>query len=290
MFDLAVLHSIDPTLRRDRGLCQEQLGHPFPAMDDYRAYLAAMPDAPDSDGIRARLTRLEGDTASSQAIPKSTVDDDVPPNDDQPPTGASASAGFQVSASTGEEHDRMDYVEHDNDVLSSPLRRGKGFSLAPYYAQHKWFFDGSSFGEPDTWSESIGAQVRYSFGRVPTLVAEVAYEHFNGASASQNTEVPTISGLATLLGLELRFPLDIEYNNEIFVLPGIGFEALTFAFPDGTSSQAYALVPSARVGWRHMISNSVGFDLSLEGGAGEVHGGPRLPLQRPGERDAAARR
>src|SRR5580704_11205041 len=51
-FDAAIMHSIDPTLQRDRGLCHEQLGHPYPAIDDYRAYLTAEPDAADAEGIR----------------------------------------------------------------------------------------------------------------------------------------------------------------------------------------------------------------------------------------------
>src|SRR5262245_17436416 len=33
-FDAAIRTNIDPTLRRDRGLCHEKLGNPFPAMDD----------------------------------------------------------------------------------------------------------------------------------------------------------------------------------------------------------------------------------------------------------------
>src|SRR5947209_7898992 len=45
-YDVALRTSIDPALRRDRGLCHEQLGHPYPAIDDYRAYLTARPNAP----------------------------------------------------------------------------------------------------------------------------------------------------------------------------------------------------------------------------------------------------
>src|ERR1700677_198649 len=38
-FDAALSQSHDPTLYRDRGRCHEKLGHPFPAIDDYRIYL-----------------------------------------------------------------------------------------------------------------------------------------------------------------------------------------------------------------------------------------------------------
>src|SRR5262249_19802363 len=48
-FDAAIRVTIEPTLRRDRGLCHEKLNHPFPAIDDYRAYLIARPEAPDAD-------------------------------------------------------------------------------------------------------------------------------------------------------------------------------------------------------------------------------------------------
>ncbi len=51
-FDVALRTSIEPELRRDRGMCHEKLGHPFPAIDDYRAYLVGRPNAPDSDAIQ----------------------------------------------------------------------------------------------------------------------------------------------------------------------------------------------------------------------------------------------
>jgi len=58
-FDAALRTSIDPTVHRDRGLCHEQLAHPFPAIDDFRIYLTALPDAPDAEDIRNRLNQLE---------------------------------------------------------------------------------------------------------------------------------------------------------------------------------------------------------------------------------------
>src|SRR5580658_187954 len=42
-FDLAITQSHEPTLYRDRGLCHEKLGHPYPAIDDYRTYLTSAP-------------------------------------------------------------------------------------------------------------------------------------------------------------------------------------------------------------------------------------------------------
>lgn len=276
-FDAAIEHSIDPSLRRDRGLCHEQLGHPFPAIDDYRAYLSADPDAPDAEGIRTRLGRLEQANTGRSSMGD---DDDVPPA-----TTGDASASASVSVGTGGEsatteataggstnakpQDSMDYVQHDNDMMRSPLRRGRGFSFAPFFAEHKWIVQNSSFGDADTWAECVGLQLRYSFGRVGTLFLEGAYQHFNSDSASDGL---TISGLTSQLGLELRFPLDPEYDNQLFFAPGIGFEHLVESAPiaNAPSVSEGALMGRARFGWRHMVDASAAIDFSADFGAGEL--------------------
>src|SRR5258708_18337945 len=71
-FDAALRTLTDPTVYRDRGICHEQLGDNYPAIDDYRVYLTADPDAPDADGISARLRALEDKVAG-------------PPHDAAPP-------------------------------------------------------------------------------------------------------------------------------------------------------------------------------------------------------------
>src|SRR5580704_16264109 len=58
-FDTVLRTAVDPTVNRDRGLCHEKLGHPYPAIDDYRVYLTARPEALDAEGIRQRLVQLE---------------------------------------------------------------------------------------------------------------------------------------------------------------------------------------------------------------------------------------
>jgi hypothetical protein len=278
-FDAAIAHSIDPTLRRDRGLCHEQLGHPYPAIDDYRAYLTAEPDAPDADGIRVKLAALEQSTTGKS----SADDDDIPPSASA--GGASASASVHIGAggasadasasggggSSGPPHDSLDYVPHDNDMMKSPLRHGKGFSIAPYFAVHKWFNSGSSFGESDTWAECVGLQLRYSFGHVTTLFLEAAYQHFNTTADSTDSIYGSLQGLTSQVGLELRFPLDPDYDNQLFFAPGIGFDHLVFSTivaNSGTDSMG-AIIPRARFGWRHMVDASAGIDLSLDGGAGK---------------------
>ena len=277
-FDAAIQHSIDPTLRRDRGLCHEQLGHPFPAIDDYRAYLTADPDAPDAEGIRARLGKLE---QTSTGKSSTGDDDDIPPGTTGSAdvtasvsvgaSGDSATADAQAGGSTNAKpQDSMDYVQHDNDMMKSPLRRGRGFSLAPFFAEHKWFFQNTQFGDSFTWAEAVGLQLRYSFGRVGTLFLEGAYQHFNSTNGSATAQ-GTIQGLSSQLGLELRFPLDPDYDNQLFLAPGIGFEhiVLSTALANGPSVSEGALLPRLRFGWRHMVEASAAIDLSLDAGYGK---------------------
>ncbi len=280
-FDAAIANSIDASLRRDRGLCHEQLGHPYPAMDDYRAYLTAEPDAPDAEGIRGRLARLEQDTTG-----KSSQGDDQP---GPVATSTSASGETVVGSasvsvkgtadasadvpppSNGPPPDPMDAVVHDNDEMRSPLRLGKGFSFAPYFAEHKWFDSGSSFGDSYTWAECVGLQLRYSFGRTATVFVEGGYQVFNSTAGSASQNLGTISGLDSQLGLELRFPLDPDYDNQLIVAPGIGFDHIVVSstLASSASNSEGAIVPRVRFGWRHMVDTSASVDLSLDAGMGK---------------------
>src|SRR5580698_2168675 len=91
-FDAALrTDNADPTLYRDRGLCHEKLGHPYPAIDDYREYLTEAPGAADADAFRARLSRLEDDTSGRTPAAAANDDTDVPP----------ATATATVSVGTG---------------------------------------------------------------------------------------------------------------------------------------------------------------------------------------------
>lgn len=272
-FDEAVRHSIDPALRRDRGLCHEQLGHPYPAMDDYRAYLTAEPDAPDAQSIQARLDRLEEQTTGRSA--SSDADDD------KSVLQGSASASVSVNGATAStsdssssssqpvRRDTMDYIEHDSDELRSPLRRGKGWSVAPFFAEHKWFLPNTNFGDAETWAECVGLQFRYSFGHVSTLFLEGGYQRFNSTAATSG--LYTVQGLTSQLGLELRFPFDGDYDNQLIVAPGIGFEywVETLNVAGGQSIDIGMLMPRVRVGWRHMLAASASIDLALDGGFGK---------------------
>jgi hypothetical protein len=245
-FDVALRTANDATIHRDRGLCHEQLGNPYPAIDDYRVYLAAAPDAPDADGIRQRLARLEMQTSGH-----SSESTDTP---DQTP----------VSGSDGPKRDTLEAVDHDLDELSSPLRAGKGVSLAPFFALHKWNSSAQAdFGDARTWSESVGLAFRWSIGPHGAFFLEAGYEHFN------DTAIAKLDGLTSLLGYEARFELDGRYRNQLFLAPGIGYEFISSSPTDTTASGASGglFVPRLRFGWRHMITTSTAFDASLDGGA-----------------------
>jgi tetratricopeptide repeat protein len=276
IFDVALRTSTDPALRRDRGLCHERLGHAYPAIDDFRAYLTAAPEAADAEEIRQHLANLEQST-----LGYSSASSDAPGDVEG---GASASASVRagktsVSASTtlqGNKRDTMDYVEREDDPLQTPLRRGKGYGLAPFFSEHKWGVSparlalnnysnaGSSFGDGSTWAECVGLEFRYSFGPASALVVEAGYEHFN----STGVDVAVVSGLTSQVAYEWRFPLDAEYGNQLILAPGLGYEHLVVQPGDAQNSTTSmgGFVPRLRFGWRHLLAASAALGVSLDGG------------------------
>lgn len=259
LFDQALATSTNPTLNRDRGLCQERLGNPYPAIDDYRVYLTNAPDAADADGIRQRLARLEMDVYHHSSESTDTPDEAAASTGGNPPPPA---ATVSVEAGPERKRDAMEDVEHDHDEMRSPLRAGNGVSLAPFFAEHKWFAPGTSFGDSTTWAETVGLQFRYSFGPQSALVVEAGYEVFNA------TDVATVSGLSSLVGYELRVPLDPGYDNQFLLGAGMGFEYLVLSPKEAlaVNESTWGFVPRLRLGWRHMVTASVGLDLALDGG------------------------
>ncbi len=154
-------------------------------------------------------------------------------------------------------------------MLSSPLRRGKGWSVAPFFAEHKWFISNTNFGDAQTWAECVGLQFRYSFGHVATVFAEGGYTRFNSTAASSG--LYTQQGMTSQIGLELRFPFDPEYDNQLIVAPGLGFEywVETLNVAGGSSIDLGEFLPRVRGGWRHMLSASASLDLALDLGIGK---------------------
>jgi tetratricopeptide (TPR) repeat protein len=257
-FDAALASSSAPTLYRDRGLCHEKLGHPYPAMDDYRSYLTGAPsDAADADDIRDRLARLEDE--ASGGPPRAADDTNVPS------ATPSAEAGPSVAPPGGSAagRDRLEYVEPDEDALRTSLRRGKGWSIAPFLSVRAWF-GGFPPGGDSSSAECVGVQVRYSTGMKGALVLEAGYEPFNSTDAN----LDTMSGLSSQVAYELRFPLDPEYNNQILFAPGLGYEHLevTPTSAQATSYSVGAFVPRVRIGVRHLLRPATAIDFSLDGG------------------------
>jgi hypothetical protein len=248
-FDAALRTSTDATIHRDRGLCHERLGNVYPAIDDYRIYLAAVPDASDAEGIRQRLARLEMDTSGH-----SSASTDTPDNN--------ASASYAASAPKGRQRDSLDYVDHDHDELRSSLRKGTGLSLAPFFQLHKWFVSGTDFGDSTTWSEALGAELRWSIGPQSAFFVDLGYEIFN------TTQAATASGVMTELGYELRIPLDYDYDDQLLLGLGVGYDFFIFSPKDAafSSENGGAVIPRVRFGWRHMLGTGVGLDVSLDGG------------------------
>jgi hypothetical protein len=287
-FDAAIRTSTEGVLRRDRGVCHESLGHAFPAIDDFRAYLTAAPDAPDAEGIRERLSKLEQET-----LGYSSMAPDVP-GDVEGSAGGSLSVGAAGAGSaTGTAHghdtaqERLDYVDREDDPLHIPLKRGKGWSFGPFFSEHKWGASpgrlaltqsntGSSFGDAGTWAECLGLELRYAVGRSGTVLLEVGYEHFNSTAV----DLAIVSGLTSQIGYEWRFPLDAEYGNQLIVAPGLGYEHLVIqpGNAEGATVSLGGFVPRVRFGWRHLLAPSAGFTISLDGGAANFFAYRDFPL------------
>lgn len=252
-FDLAINSSIEGSIRRDRGLCHERLGNAYPAIDDFRYYLTTDPDAADADGIRGRLARLEQDTYGHSSAPAA----------DTPDTAAPASPAPSTDAEDAPDHKRdvMETVEHDHDEISSPLRHGKGWAIAPFFAEHKWQYPGVPFGEGDTWSECVGLQLRWSVTRRGAFVLEGGFEQFNSGAYN-------ISGLTSQLAYEVRFPLDPDFTDQLFLAPGLGFEYFTDSprQAGASATSGGAFVPRVRFGYRHLVAAATALDFALDAG------------------------
>jgi hypothetical protein len=268
LFDEALRSSVEATLYRDRGTCHERLDHPYPAIDDYERYLVGAPDAADADAIRERLELLQEKVKGRARASES--DDSPYAHGDGSATG-NAGAGMQAGVTAGTEgagssRDKAD--DEDEDALGGPLRRGRGWSLAPFLAAHKWFFSGTSFGDNDTWSECVGAELRYALNRSGAIFVEVGYEHFNSTSQ----DISIVYGLTTMVGYEFRFGLDPRYDNQLFLTPGVGYSHFQVQpnDPDIASTSEGAVTGRLRFGYRRALGASTAFEVSLDGGGAGV--------------------
>jgi hypothetical protein len=270
-FDVVLRSAADPTVSRDRGICHEQLGHVFPAIDDYRAYVTAMPDAPDADGVRQRLARLEqqgtGRSSASSDVPGDVAHGDgiAGGSAGTAPTAPARSLSRAAADQAGQPRDKMDYIDRDDDTAArSPFRWSRGFTLSPFLEEHKWLGGGGSFGDANTWSESVGLELRYSVAGSGALFVAGGYEHFNATAV----DPATLGGLTAQVGYEFRFSLDPDADDQLLLSPAVGYEhlAVTPTDPQFSNQTVGAIVPRMRLGYRHMIAAAVALDLGIDGG------------------------
>ena len=278
-FDEALRTSIDPSLHRDRGLCHDKLGHPFPAMDDYRWYLTAEPNAPDADRIRQRLEELEAQNGVGGA--GTSHADDRPSDKDS----AKAAATINVSTSgmsahteapaseqsskdvnnddTGETGvttgstvgaDNVDSAQRLADQAErSPLRRGKGFGIGAVVGMQAWSEDSTVLGS------SIAFELRYSVGTAGSLMGEIGVQSV-GQSDSENA---TKTGPQLALGWEFRFGLDERFSNAILLSPIFDYDRLK----QGATGLVFSTIhPKLRAGYRHVFGYALGLEGNIEAG------------------------
>jgi hypothetical protein len=289
-FDAALQRSIDATLHRDRGLCHEKLGDAYPAIDDYRAYLMVANDAPDADDIRTRLQRLQdqvnGRSPSDDEPPSASRAQENPTPGSRAQDGPTAAAGADTQAnaqanaklSTATAREKLDYSD-EGGGRDTALASGKGVTVGPFFAVHKWFPSGVPFATSYTVAECIGVQFRYAFASSLALFAEAGYQHFN----SNINDAATTSGLTSLIGLEIRIPLDADYKYQLFLTPGLGYELLSVsptALQLATTTVNF-LAPRGRIGFRALLQRTVALEFLLDGGVAIPVGSQTITQSEP---------
>lgn len=273
-FDEALRSTVEPTLYRDRGLCHEKLDNRFPAIDDYRAYLVARPDAPDGDQIRERLQRLEG----TEPTERGTEDGAKPKDDSASASGAASlslgSEGASASASTkgssskrsnvigpsrdGDTRSYDDYAADErraDDAEHSPLREGTGWIFGAFVHVPRYFF---AKGGTSDMAYGLGATVRYSVSPSFTFLTEIGY-----AGQGESGRTTAAGGVLAFGGGELRIPITKYAGDQFVIGGGLGFERYTTS---GTRIGANFWSARFRGGFRHVFGPSVAVELLADGG------------------------
>jgi hypothetical protein len=266
LFDEALRKNVDPVLRRDRGACHEQLGNVFPAIDDYRAYLAAMPDAGDSEKIREHLKALEDaapkdqlgvgkaadyDTEMRGGVGATTPPTTKPKPKDEPPPRELSEADKGKSQSLLEYED-----QRDSETRSSSLREGTGPVLGAYFFPRYWARSG--LAAKDNFGQGVGLALRWSFSRVSSVIGEVGYTSL-GPSGSPSTS----SGLQLFVGYEARIPLDRWATNHFVFGGGGGYEDTK---REASGVVFRSIMVRGRAGYRHVFGPNVGLEFIADGG------------------------
>ena len=269
-FDAAMETSVDPELHRDRGICHEKLGHPYPAIDDYRFYLTNRPNAADAEAIHQRMDNLIAEVAQEPAGKSDDKNEKAAVKAAEVDARAKGEAGVQISSvqhpddasadasASGKTADAIDKDEAlAAEADSSSLRRGKGIVLGPYFQGRNWTKAGFS------WGEAFGCALRYSLGAPSSIVTEVGYSQINATGSDTK-----LGGLMLFGGYEARLGLDDRITNAIIFQGGLGYERLT---QGGTGIIASIVVPRVRGGFRHVFGPNIGLELGIDAGYGFVH-------------------
>ncbi len=283
-FDQALVTSLDPTVRRDRGICHEKLGQPYPAIDDYRAYLVNAPHAPDVDAIRTRLDGLESQTHTAgrtSTVGMGSPEDAIMKNATvsagvtQSPTAqikaandASAAASSDSASPTyvvspNESTDQIEADElYDQDAKNSSLRRGKGFVIGPYFQYRKWGLSDNTLGA----GYGVGASFRQSMSQVSTLMLELGYVSYaSNPSASIANLTQTLGdqrgGFGMTLAYEARLRLDAHVTNAILLVGGGELNQLVYKQTNATFT---TVMVRGRLGYRHVFGPAFGLEAGLD--------------------------
>lgn len=259
LFDQAIENSIDATLRRDRGLCHEKLGHTYAAVDDFRAYLAGAPNAADHDAIDERLRQLEaalpkddlhaplGGDAAMKSGGVGTADRTVMKDDGTPPPKQLA------PEDQGKTQSEIDYVERrDVEADSSSTRRGIGPVIGAYYSAGYWARSGFGF------TQVIGARLGYSFAGASSLLLELGYRNNRGTGTASQS-----GGIQLALGYEARLAMDRWSSNQFLLAALVGYED---AKQSGSGLLFRSFVPRGRLGYRHIFGRTIGLEFDADVG------------------------
>jgi hypothetical protein len=285
-FDAAIRGTTEPTLRRDRGLCHEKLGHVFPAIDDYRAYLVARPEAADAEPIRERLARLEEQAAASREGKES----DKGAGAGEVPKGAyggatatatmsvSTSEGPSVSASSSERARAdmkvagRDYEEvaaeerRAEDAEESPLRYGSGFAVGAYLQVPRFVWADGERVNGETMS-AFGVTLRYAFGPTVSFVGDVGWTRLPVRNTSAVGGGPQL-----FAGLEARIPISRFATDQILLGGGAGYEHYGIPIALGgvalQTAEVNFVAARLRAGYRHVFGARVGLEAFVDGGPG----------------------
>lgn len=262
LFDEAIRITIEPTLRRDRGACHDKLGNATAAIEDYRAYLYARPEAQDAKEIEERIQVLDGQLEAARK-----------PEDTKSGGGAEASASISINGEkaeakgstkggSGDASDDKAATSYDDfsarvkrrdEAESSSIRSGSGGAFG-FYLSFRGF---ATKGFADELSYAVGVTPRYSFNSFFGIVGELG---FAGVGTRPRTAV---GGVQVWAAPEIRLKLDPYASNQILLALGPGFER--YSGLDRSNSAAFNTFHlRGRVGFRHVFGANVALDASFD--------------------------